>query len=679
MRTQGTIPGYNKVANMCELNRRLLLLAGVLTLVLLFCTVPAMAARPTVLTFQASPDTITAGGYVELSGILKDSSGSKLTAQPVLIEVSKDGGAWNTLSIATTRLGNYSAVKTLTDPGSYYFRASYSGSIVYGPSTSPPVRVIVTPPEGPGASTLSLVVSPESVDLGGILTFNGTLANASSMEGLGGQPIFLEYSTDEGVTYSILTLVNSGGDGNYSYSQPQFTPGTFWYRARFDGNPMYAGSESEVEEATVNGTPAALATTLTITADPTSVTAGTPVKVTGKLTVSETGVPLKDQFIFLQVSNNGVTWKPAGLLTTFADGNYTVFQSLINPGTYYFRAEYQGSDGSYLPSQSGTVMVTVSGKTAKLTTLTANATPDTLDLGQQVTISGNLTDTSSGKGLSGLAVKVYYSTDGVDWKAAGLAAARLGEYRVRHTPSTAGMYYYKAAFSGSAAYSPSESGVVTVIVNGPKPPEATELSLTTDTPNPEIGTTIALQVRLTKEDAEEGVGGKTIHLRQSRDGVNYNPGWIFTTYANGNYTFLLSLSSGGMYYYQATFDGDSSYLPSQSQVLQVVVKKASALTMDISPVVQEENQDYLVTGTLKEALTGTGIGGATIDIEQSVDTENWTEIGFATSMQDGSYIFTGTAEDAGTFYYRTEFEGSIPYTESISNSIGVIVNPALED
>ena len=220
---------------------------------------------------------------------------------------------------------------------------------------------------------------------------------------------------------------------------------------------------------------------------------------------------------------------------------------------------------------------------------------------------------------------------------------------------------------------------MTVEVNGPSPPKATALSLTTETANPEIGQTIALQVRLTEENAEEGVGGKTIHLRQSRDGVNYNPGWIFTTYANGNYTFLLSLSSGGTYYYQATFDGDSSYLPSQSQTLQVVVKKATSLTMDISPVVQEQYQDYLVSGSFTEALTGTGIGGATIDIEQSADSENWSEIGFATTMPDGSYLFTGTAEDAGTFYYRTEFEGSIPYTESISNSIGVIVNPALED
>ncbi len=597
----------------------------------------------------------------------------------MLIEVSKDGGAWTTLSIATTRLGNYSAVKTLTDPGIYYFRASYSGSIVYGSSTSPPVRVLVTPPEGPGASTLSLEVSPESVDLGGMLTFNGTLANASSMEGLGGQPIFLEYSTDEGVTYSTLSLLMSGPNGGFEFSQAQYTPGDFWFRTRFDGNSMYSGSESEVEEATVNGPPEALGTTLTITADPTSVTAGTPVKITGKLTVSESGMPLKDQFIFLQVSNNGVTWKPAGLLTTFADGNYTVFQSLINPGTYYFRAEYQGSDGSYLPSQSGTVMVTVSGKTAKSTTLTANATPDTLDLGQQVTISGNLTDTSSGKGLSGLAVKVYYSTDGVDWKAVGLAATRLGEYRVRHTPSTAGMYYYKAAFSGSVAYSPSESGIATVMVNGPEPPEETELALTTDTPNPEIGCTIALLISLTEDDAEEGVGGKMIRLQQSRDGINYNPGWIVTTYANGNYTFLISLSEGGTYYYRATFDGDSSYLPSQSQVLQVVVKKTSALTMDILPVVQEEDEDYTVTGSLTEARTGIGIGGATIQVQQSVDTEEWSVAGFATTMPDGSYRFEGTADEEGTYYYRTEFPGSTTYTESISNSIGVIVNPALED
>jgi phage baseplate assembly protein gpV len=663
---------------MCEINRRLLLLAGVLTLVILLCTAPAMAARPTVLTFQASPNTITAGGYVELSGILKDSSGSRLTAQPVLIEVSRDGNTWKTLSIAATRLGNFSVVKTLTDPGAYYFRASYSGSIMYGPSASPPVLVMVNSPAGPGSTVLSLEVNPSSVDLGGILTFTGTLANASSMEGLGGQPVFLDYSPD-GANYSILSLITTGPDGNYTFSQAQYSPGNFWFRARFEGNSMYEGSQSEVRQATVNGTPAAEATTLTITVDPTTVNAGTPVKITGKLTVTGSGMPLKDQFVFLQVSNNGVSWKPAGLLTTFADGNYTVFQSLINPGTYYFRAEYQGSDGLYLPSQSGTVMVTVNAKTAKLTTLTANATPDTIDLGQQVTISGNLTDTASGKGLSGLAVKVYYSTDAVNWNAAGLSAAKLGEYRVRHTPSTAGTYYYKSVFSGSAAYSASESEVVTVEVNGPPPPKATVLSLTTETPNPGIREAIALQVRLTEQETGDGIGGKTIRLQQSRDNVTFNPGWVFTTYANGNYTFIISLTEGGTYYYRASFDGDSSYLSSQSQILQVVVKKASSLTMDITPVVQEEYKNYTVTGSLTESLAGSGIGGATIEIEQSADTENWSEIGFATTMPDGSYLFTGTADEAGTFYYRTEFPGSIPYTGAISNSIGVIVNPVYED
>jgi 3D (Asp-Asp-Asp) domain-containing protein len=675
---QRNIPGYYKVANMYKINRRLLLLMGVLTLVVLFCTAPAMAARSTVLSFQASPDTITAGGYVELTGVLKDSSGSRLTGKAVLIEVSKDAHTWSTAAIAVTRLGNFSAVKTLTDPGYYYFRASYSGNMIYGPSTSPPVLVIITPPTGPGASTLSLNVSPASVDLGGSLTFTGTLANASSMAGLGNQPIFLDYSPD-GVSYSTLALVNSGMDGNYTYTQAQYTPGSFWYKARFEGSTWYTGSESEVRQATVNGTPEAYATTLTITADPTSVKSGIPVKISGKLSVTDTGMPVNNQPILLQMSSNGVNWGPAGMLFTLPDGNYTIFETLINPGTYYFRAQYQGSDDLYLPSQSGTVMVTVSAKTAKSTMLTVNATPATINLGKQVTISGNLTDTFTGKGLSGLAVTVYYSTDGVSWKTAGLAAARLGAYQVRHSPPNAGTYYYKAAFSGSAAYSPSESGIVMVEVNGPPPPKATDLSITADTTNPEIGQTIAFQVRLAEPDTGDGIGGRSIRLRQSRDGVNYNSGWVFTTYPNGNYTFLISLSDGGTYYYRASFDGDSSYLSSQSQTLQIVVKKVSALTMDISPVVQEQYQDYMVSGRLTDARTWSGIGGATIELEQSVDTENWTVMGFATTMQDGSYRFEGTAEDTGTFYYRTEFPGSIPYTESISNSIGVIVNPALVD
>ncbi len=661
---------------MKRINKKLWLLAGISILLLLTCVTPVLAARPTVLTVAADPAGIIAGEYTVISGKLSDAStGAGITGQAVTIQVSDDGITWQTAGLATTRIGQYSLNKVMTQPGDYYFRAVFSGSFAYSGATSAPVMVQVTPQEGPEATALTLQATPSTLQVNELLSLNGRLTAGEDSHGLAGQAVLIKSSPD-GITYNTLSLVQSDNAGNITWSQIQYSTGTYYFRAEFSGTSQYTGSVSPVTQATVTSLPGANATSVTIETSSSTPTAGTPFTLSGILTDSGSGLGIGYQPLALQVSRDGTTWNAAALVTTLPDGNYTVSQMQGTAGTYQYRAVFNGNV-DFTGSTSPVTTINVVSKTAKGTALTLNVTPVTIMAGEQVTATGKLTDSSSGRGLSGLAVMLQYSTDGLNWNTAGLGATRLGEYTIRHTPAEAANYTYRTVFSGSITYSPAESPAVAVTVNAPPQPEATTLTLTVTPDTASIGGVITLNGTLSTQDDGTGLGNRQVRLQSSTDGVNWNPGWLTNTFPNGYYIFLQSNVNGGTFYYRAVYDGDATTLASMSPVIEVIVKKPSAITALVNPVIVDSGDDVTITGVLTDSVSNTGLGGETVTVELSTDTTNWTAAGTTTSGAGGTYVFVDTPSGYIPLYYRAHFMGSAYYEESISNSIGIFVRPLL--
>jgi hypothetical protein len=656
------------------INKKLWLVAGISILLLLTCITPVLAARPTVLSVAADPTGITAGEYTAISGKLSDAStGAGITGQAVTIQISDDGITWQTAGLTTTRIGQYSLNKVMTQPGDYYFRAVFSGSFTYSGAVSAPVLVQVAPEAGPEATALTLEAMPSTLQVNELLSLNGRLTAGEDGHGLGGQAVIIKSSSD-GTTFNTLSLVQSDSTGNITWSQVWYTPGTFYFRAEFSGTSQYTGSVSPVTQATVTSLPGANATSLTIESSSSTPTAGTPFTIRGILTDSGSGSGIGYQLLTLQVSRDGTTWNAAALMTTLADGNYSVSQMQGTAGTYQYRTVFDGNV-DFTGSTSPVTTVNVVAKTAKGTALTLNVTPVTIMAGEQVTATGRLSDSSSGRGLSGLAVLLQYSTDGLNWNTAGLGATRLGDYTIRHTPAEAGNYTYRTVFSGSITYSPAESPSVTVTVEAPPQPEATTLTLTVTPDTASIGGVITLNGTLSTQDGGTGLGNRQVRLQSSTDGVNWNPGWLTNTFPNGYYIFLQSNVNGGTFYYRAVYNGDATTLASMSPVVEVIVKKPSSITTVVNPVIVDSGDDITITGVLTDSVSKTGLGGETVTVELSTDTTNWTSAGTTITGAAGTYLLIDTPSSYDSLYYRAHFMGSEYYEESISNSIGIFVRP----
>jgi hypothetical protein len=659
---------------MKRIHKKLWLLAGISILLLLSCITPVLAARPTVLSVAADPTGIIAGEYTVISGKLSDAStGAGITGQAVTIQISDDGLTWQTAGLATTRIGQYSLNKVMTQPGDYYFRAVFSGSFTYSGAMSAPVLVQVTSPEGPEPTDLTLQATPAVLQVNELLSLNGRLTAGEDSQGLAGQPVIIKSSSD-GITFNTLALVQSDSNGNITWSQVMYTPGRYYFRAEFSGTSQYTGSSSPVTQATVTSLPGANGTSVTIETSSSTPTAGTPFTISGILTDSGSGLGIGYQSLKLQVSTDGSTWNAAALMTTLPDGNYSVSQMQGTAGAYRYRTVYDGNN-DFTGSTSPVTTVNVVAKTAKGTALTLNMTPVTIKTGEQVTATGKLTDSSGGRGLSGLAVMLQYSTDGMNWNTAGLGATRLGEYTIRHTPADAGNYTYRAVFSGSITYAPAESPGVAVMVNPLPQPEPTTLTLTVTPDTASIGGVITLNGTLSTQNGGTGLENRQVRLQSSTDGVNWNPGWLTTTFPNGYYIFLQSNINGGTFYYRAKYDGDATTLASMSPVIQVIVKRPTSVTASVSPVIVNAGQGVNITGTLTDSGLKVGIMLETVTVEQSTDTTNWTTAGTADTRLDGTYVLADIPPAVNPVYYRAHFMGSAYYEESISNSVGVFVRP----
>ena len=84
------------------------------------------------------------------------------------------------------------------------------------------------------ATSLTLVSSPNPSAVGASVAATGVLTRLDNNQGVPGQSIHIESSTD-GVTWNLLTTVPTGTNGDFSATLVFGTMGSLSLRARFDG------------------------------------------------------------------------------------------------------------------------------------------------------------------------------------------------------------------------------------------------------------------------------------------------------------------------------------------------------------------------------------------------------------------------------------------------------------
>jgi hypothetical protein len=270
---------------------------------------------------------------------------------------------------------------SLLPVGTNAVTASYAGDSNYGPSTSPPITVIVT-----GSTQVASVtnISPLSTTIapGGSYTFTATVSSGNSQPS-GPLPTgtvnFLVDGQSVGATMNLIS-----GTASFSNSSFAIAPVSHTIYAIYSGDTNYQASVSAPAVLTVLA--AAVASTTTIAITPNAAVQGTAVTVAATITPSSP-TPTGTAQLMLDGSLFGVPVKVNGATT-----NLPFLTNTLQSGTHVLRVVYSGdnnhqasssqtatltilnSAGSFTLSPSTTSTSTVPGRTSSPVTLTATPT-----------------------------------------------------------------------------------------------------------------------------------------------------------------------------------------------------------------------------------------------------------------------------------------------------------------
>ena len=202
-------------------------------------------------------------------------------------------------------------------------------------------------------------------------------------------------------------------------------------------------------------------------------------------------------------------------------------------------------------------------------------------------------------------------------------------------------------------------------------PIVTSITLTAEKASVPLGSNIVLTGTL-KDATGTGIGGETVTLQEYINGA-----WAdvdsATTAGDGSFSFTRSGYGVGSYIFRAVYKGSLSYSGSTSpQVTVTVTKISTSITFIPNKIAIRVGETVSFSGTLYRSDTMAGVGGETVKLQKLVGGA-WTDIRTTTTLSDGSYSFSETINEVGTFSYRAYYEGSAVYDSSTSTTRDIVV------
>jgi outer membrane protein assembly factor BamB len=500
------------------------------------------------------------------------------------------------------------------------------------------------------ATRLTVSASPSEITLGGSTLISGKLTDAFSGDGLLGKVINLEYSTDRGATWNPINSTITSSDGSYSYIWTPTTAGRYiTIRAIFKGDASYNGATSPGYFIHVYK----VSSTLTVTANPSTITYGESTSIEGSLTDPD-GKGIPDQTIYMEYSTDGLTYNPLASVTTISNGNYFYLWT-PHAGSYTIRANFTGND-NYTGSSSTTSLIVNKAST----TITTTINPLNVPCGNITIINGTLQDEHNTP-LPGQTITLEYSADGgTSWNTITFITTFAdGSYSYPWAPQEVGSYLIRAKFAGTVNYNPSDETTSLTVVKGSSS-TTTILSATTITYGQ--GVTINGIVSPPTSDG-------TVTLQWSIDNVNWNV-VASGSPSDGIYTETWTPPYIGTFYVRAIWSGNLNYNGSiSSSKILTVTKVSSTIVVSLSSSTITFGQTITITGTISPTTDGT------ITLEYSVDGSTWLVITSELSS-GGSYTSSWKPPDIGTYYIRARWDGNVNYNGATSTVKTLTVDQA---
>jgi parallel beta-helix repeat protein len=351
---------------------------------------------------------------------------------------------WNFGDGNITTVSNSTLIHSYVKPGDYNITLTVTDNATLTDS------IIKTLPVTKRISNLSIRATPAKVEIRQSVIINGNLSiegePPSTAENIG-----INYTMQGEASWSTLMNVNSSLSGFYQYNWTSSSIGVYMLRAFWNGNANTNSTYSAVIAVNITKE----SSTLTITATPTTVVIGASILITGKLTPS---VEIENITITYGLYFNGtLTWHLLTTVQTDPNGNYSWVWTTTTMGDFYkVKASWPGDDLTY-GSNSTTGFITISGLPSSIT---INVDKETVTVGSNITISGNLTPTCSNATIKILINEI----NGTGFWVFANQTNADSDYMYVWKTSNAGTFNITASWQGTTTTKPAESKQVSVSV-----------------------------------------------------------------------------------------------------------------------------------------------------------------------------------------------------------------------
>lgn len=295
------------------------------------------------------------------------------------------------------------------------------------------------------ASSITVTLSSASIIIGNQVTINGAVTNETNGVPISNVEVTIEYSHDPQPVFTYLATVTTNEFGEYAYSWIPPATGQYTIRASWKGDYEHDGASVNTR-LTVEKAPSLIALTLSSY----SAKMGDTVSVNGTL------YPAKDTSItmYYTMPNGTIVVKSVN------SNNAGIFSDTFTAsqvGTWTIKANWTGDD-VYAGTESSPATLTV----AKIqSALSITASPLTVNVGNNVTITGTLTPAQ----IATITLTYTMPNGTIITK----AVATAGTFTDIIKLDQAGIWQVKASWSGNAQYESSASAPISVIAQAVDP------------------------------------------------------------------------------------------------------------------------------------------------------------------------------------------------------------------
>ena len=535
-----------------------------------FSTASTVTVTPEPVTLTITPPVNPTFGST-LSVTVQVVGASGVSYPQGTVTVTPQGSGYSAASSAgvtsggTNSTGSATVLVQATGAGSVTFTATYTGDKNF--AAAGPVSSNVTVAKA--ASTTTVSFSPTQPVAGQPTTVSAQVGFVSSIAPTGTVQFF------NGT--ALLGTATLGSNGSASISTT-FSAGNQVVTAVYSGDTNYAGSTSAPANTNLGTT--ASATTLVLSA--TSVAAGSTVQLFANVT--PTAATGSVQF---------VTGSTVLCTATVTGGAAACSYMPTTAGAFAIVANYLG-DGTYAPSSSTAMTLTVTGTAARIGTTTV-LTPTTT--GGVTTLTATVTPAAAGSAAISGTVAFY---DGTTLLGTGTVtgSTTLGTASITASFVSTTGHTLTAVYSGDTVYYPSTSAAVTTVTGK----IATTTVVVASTGGTTGTTTLTATVTAASVGAAAPTGTVTFYDGTTPIGV--------ALVSAGSAAVSVTLSATATHSITAVYSGDVNYAPSTSAAITGVITPVGKVTPSILLTVNPNSGLTGAAVTLSATVFGVSTTGA---------------------------------------------------------------------